>query len=377
MQIKQQKLMIIAIVVLIIFIVGYRVLREHQHKFNHQPQTKVIVTQVKLRDAPLIMKTQGTIEASRSVSIQPQVTGVIKKIGFTPGQSVTAGQLLFEIDSTTYQAALAKAQANLAKDQAQLQTYQKDEARYQKLLQKGFVSDQQYDQIKSQVDEQMSIIKLDEANIQQTQAELNYTKILAPIAGKTGNVMVKEGDLVNANSTNVLVTVNQLSPIFVNFYLPQSDLPLLMKYQQQQALSVEVYTGNKQQLLDKGTLTFIDNTVNSDSGTVLLKATMPNKNNLLWPGESVIAKLIFTVEKNQLAIPSQAVQVDQAGYFVYLIKNNQVKVKQVKILRQMGEWTYIREGLQAGDEVATVFPPNLQDNAKVIVSTQELTQEKP
>ncbi|WP_423062517.1 efflux RND transporter periplasmic adaptor subunit [Candidiatus Paracoxiella cheracis] len=339
--------------------------------------TSVQVAEVTLKDAPLFVKAQGTVEASRSVAIQAQVTGIIKKIGFTPGQTVKAGQLLFKIDSTTYEAALAKAEANLSKDEAQLQMTQKDSSRYQTLIKKGFISKQQYDQTQAQLNENLSTVKLDKAAIQQNQAKLNYTTILAPISGKTGNVTIKEGDLVNASSDKPLVTVNQLSPIYVDFYLPQADLDTLLKYEKLGTLTVEVYDGGHKKLLDTGKLTFINNTVDANTGTVLLKGSFPNKQGFLWPGESVIVKLIFTVEKNQLAIPSRAVQSDQQGNFVYLIKSNHTIITPVQVLRQLKQTTFIRKGLQPGDQVATVFPPDLENNALVSIIKSNATNTMP
>ena len=358
---------VILLVSFIAIAVVFRYFHPGQQTHTRKSAIHVMTVKVILKDAPLFIKAQGSVEASRSVAISPQVTGIIQKIGFTPGENVRVGQLLFQIDPTTYQAALVKAQANLARDQAQLKMIQKDKSRYETLVKKGFVSKQQYEQIQAQFDEQQSTIKLDAAAIQQAQAELNYTRILAPISGKTGNVTIKEGDLVDAAGDNILVTINQLSPVFVNFYLPQSDLALLMQYEKENALKVEIYGGGQKQLLDMGMLSFIDNTVDVNTGTILLKASTPNKKNLLWPGESVIVKLIFTVEKNVLAIPSQAVQMDQNGDFVYVIKNNQAWVTPVNVLRQIGKETFISQGLKQGDEVATVFPPDLNNKSRVVV----------
>ncbi len=350
----------------ILLAVLLRFIHSHPGIHSHKAHINVKVVTVNTQDSPVYIKTEGRVEASRAVNIQPQITGVIKKIGFTPGQYVQAGQSLFEIDSTTYETALVKTQANLAKDQAQLKIAQKDKMRYQTLIAKGFVSQKEYEQVKAQLTEQNNLVKLDKAAVEQSQAELNYAHIMAPIAGKTGNVLIKEGDLVKSTNTEILVTINQLTPIFVNFYIPQNSLPLLINYQNQHALTVEVYADNSKDILDTGELSFIDNTVNPDTGMILLKASLPNKDNLLWPGQSVTLKLIFTVQKNVLAIPSQAVQTDQGGHFVYLIKNNHALITPIQILRQVQEWTFISKGLEKGDQVATVFPPNLQDNSPVV-----------
>lgn len=363
------------IVIVLLVAVFLRFESNRSQRQTHHKMVGITVSAVSLRAAPLFLKTQGTIEASQSVTIQPQVSGVIKKINFTPGQNVEAGQLLFVIDPATYQAQLAKDQATLAKDQAQLAATAKDVKRYEPLIKRGYVSKQLYDQTKAQLAEQQNLVKSDQALIRQDQVQLSYTQIRAPIAGKTGNVTVKKGDLVNAQSTTPLVTVNQLDPIFVNFNLPQSDLTQLLQYQQQKPLTVEVYAENDKKLLDTGKLTFIDNNVNANTGTILLKGTLPNKKNLLWPGEAVSVKLIFTVQENVVTIPSQAVQTDEQGPFVYLIKNGRAYITRIKVLRQLGRWTFVSSGLNKGDIVATIFPPDLNDQSLIkIIPTTEKTK---
>lgn len=357
------------IVLLVIALLIFRVIHTYSKNHRHQRNTNlsVVTAEAILKPAPLFITTQGTIDASQSVDIQAQITGIIQKIGFTPGQTVAAGQLLFQLDPTTYQAALAKAQANLAKDQTQLPILQNNERRYQDLLKKGYVSTQDYEQVKALADAQLNIIKSDAADIKTAQAQLDYTHITAPFAGRTGNVTVKQGDLVQPTSTQPLVTVNQLQPVFVNFYITQHDLASLMDYQKQHPLSAMVYSEDRKQLLDTGTLSFIDNAVDPDSGTILLKATMPNKDALLWPGETVNVKLILTVNENQIAIPTQAVQSGQQGQFVYLIKDDRAVITPISVLRQIGSWTFIKEGLTQGDRVAIVFPPDLQNQSPVQV----------
>lgn len=368
---KSFKTIIAIIILIIIALLIFRIVKSSTNNHRHSKNdVNVIVTKAVLKPAPLFTMTQGTIEASHSVDIQPQIAGIIQKIGFTPGQIVTKGQLLFQLDPTTYQANLAKSQANLAKDQTQLPNIQNTENRYQALLQKGYVSTQDYEQIKAQLDAQVNTIKSDLADVKTAQAQLDYTYITAPFSGRTGNVLAKQGDLVKPTDTAMLVTINQLQPVFVDFYISQQDLDSLISYQQKHSLTTIVYSEDKKQLLDTGVLSFIDNTVDPDTGMILVKASMPNKNSLLWPGETVKVKLIFTIDENQTAIPTQAVQTGQQGNFVYVIKNNQAFVTPIKILRQIGAWTFIKSGLNVDDVVAIIFPPDLQDHSPVhILST--------
>lgn len=350
-----------------VFVTIFHLHRSRAHGRAQSESVSVNVITATLSSAPLSIKTQGTIEASQSVNVQPQATGILKQILFTPGQEVKAGQLLFRIDASTYKASLAKAQAALDQDQAQLLASKKDISRYQHLLKEGFVSKQDYDQFQAKLSGQEGAVKSDQALVQQYQIELDYTNVVAPIFGKTGNVTVKVGDLINASSTSSLVIINQVTPVFAAFYLPQKNITNLMQYQKIAPLTVNVYTEDQDQLLECGKLTFVDNTLDANTGTLLLKATIPNEHQLLWPGEAVTVELIFTIEKNILTIPSRAVQSDQQGSFVYLIKDNIAHVTPIKILRQMGETTFVSQGLNQNDTVATAFPPDLQDNSPVTV----------
>lgn len=374
---KSPKTILLIIALIIIVLIVFRLIYSdsHTHTHNRNTVSTVITAQATLKPAPLFIKTQGQIDTSQSVTIQPQISGIIKTIGFTPGHRVTAGQLLFQLDSTTYEANLEIAKANLAKDQAQLIITQNNALRYQSLLKTGYASPQDYEQFKAQWDAQLNIVKSDQATVKQMQAELDYTHIIAPFSGKTGNVTVKTGDLVQPSGSQPLVTINQLQPVFVNFYLSQQYLTSLMFYQKKHPLTVMVYSEDKKQLLDTGELTFIDNAVNPDSGSVLVKATLPNKNSLLWPGETVSVKLILTVEPNVIAIPTQAVQTSQNGQFVYVIVNNHALITPITVLRQIGSWTFVSKGLKDGDAVATVFPPDLNNQSPVHVVSAASQQE--
>ncbi|OGT33615.1 MAG: efflux transporter periplasmic adaptor subunit [Gammaproteobacteria bacterium RIFCSPHIGHO2_02_FULL_39_13] len=352
---KRKALGIIIVVgILVVAMIIFRIVQSYylSHRVHHTVLT-VETTTVSTSNSPITVTAQGFVEASHSVDVQSQVAGVIQHIGFNPGDTVQTGQLLFQLDPTTYQ-------ANLAKDKAQYKMMKKEFLRYKALLKKGYVSKEQFDQIKAQLIENLNTVKLD-------QAQLNYTRIVAPLSGKTGNVTVKEGDLVNASSNQALVTINQLSPVFIDFYLSQDDLSRLIKYKKENVLRVEIYGPDKQLLSQEGVVSFIDNTVSTNTGTILLKASTPNTSGKLFPGESVMVKLIFAVEKNVLVIPTRAVQVNQTGNYVYVIKNNRAVVTPVKILRQEKKLTFIKSGLMNGDQIAVIFPPNLTDNAVVKV----------
>lgn len=374
---KKSSKALIVIILVIILLIAFRLIlsQSKHHTRNRNAALTVVTAQAVLKPAPLFIKTQGQIDTAQSVTIQPQISGIIKTIAFTQGQMVTAGQLLFQLDPTTYQANLDMAKANLAKDQAQLVIAQNNALRYQSLLKTGYASPQDYEQFKAQWDAQLNIVKSDQANIKQMQAKLDYTHIIAPLSGKTGNVIVKVGDLVQPSGTQPLVTINQLQPVLVNFSVSQQYLPSLMHYQQQ-PLTTMVYSEDNKELLDTGKLTFIDNAVDPNSGTLLLKATLPNQHNTLWPGETVSVKLLLAIEQHTLAIPTRSVQTGQNGQFVYVIANNHALITPITILRQIGAWTYISNGIKDGDVVATVFPPNMHNQSLVHIVSAASQQEK-
>jgi RND family efflux transporter MFP subunit len=332
-----------------------------------KPQAIVQAARVIAQPMPVIIQAPGTTESIQSVVVPAQVTGILKKISFQPGQTINQGQALFEIESASFQASLQQAQANLQRDQAQLLQNQADAKRYAALVKQEFVTRQQYEQAATVAKAQAALVKSDQAQVKQAEIQLSYTKISAPIAGKTGNLSLRVGDLITANSP--LITINPLSPIWVDFTIPQQQLPRLMHYQQQSPLMVKVFTEDNKQLLGVGKLSFIDNTVNQQSGTVLVKAELPNSDQLLWPGQLLSAQLILTVEPKALTIPVGAIQLEQDGSFVYRVEHGKAKAQRVKIDRQINSLAVISEGLRLNDLVLTTIPPNFSEQEPITISS--------
>jgi RND family efflux transporter MFP subunit len=296
------------------------------------------------------------------------VTGSIKKIVFSPGDEVIKGQALFQIDPSSFQVALEQAKANVEKSKAKLQNDLANFNRAKKLVKNGYVSQQQYDQARATAAIQTATVTADEAVYNQALIQLNHTEIAAPISGKTGNLIVKEGDLVTANSETPLVTINQLDSVLANFNLPQNNLPELLSYFKKNPIEVEVWNESRNKLLGKGKLDFIDNNVNSSSGTILLKARIPQSNRLLWPGLMVSVKLIFTTEMNALVVPDSAIKVDQEGNFVYRIINGKAIATRVTVNRQVGQSSVIQTGLSLGDQIITTISPNVKNKSDVQIA---------
>lgn len=364
---KKPRLVVISvftIAVLFLFI-PHLFAKKHYNKNQNAPITVNIAT-VAVKPMPLERYLTGTIEPVKSVNIRSQVTGTLQKISFSPGQTIKAGQMLFQLDPSSFHASLKQAIANMEKSKAKLFDDQTNVERFKKLVKNGYVSQQQYDQAVSTAAIQKATVAADQESVNQATIQLNYTKISAPINGKTGNLSVKEGDLITANDS--LVTINQLDPVLVDFNLPQTYLTQLISYQTKNPIMVEVWNETKTQLLGKGELDFIDNNVNTASGTILLKAKVPNPQQLMWPGLMVSVKLILTTETHALVIPSIAIKVDQEGNFVFKVENGKAVVKRVTTSRQVGSLSVIQHGLSAGDQVVTLGSPDLKNLSDIQIS---------
>ncbi len=367
LQLSRKKWVVILIVIAVVtfFLLQIRE-KHHHHMADH---VSVSVALVKSGPMPIVVSVPGNIEPLQSVAVKAQINGMITKINFSPGDKVVAGQSLFEINPGILLASLAKAQANLLKDQAQLNNTLKDQARFKSLVSKGYVSRQEYDQLIAQASMQSATAQADLESLKQIRVQLDYAHVHAPIAGKTGNVTVKIGDLVQSDGKNTLVTINELDPVLVNFNVSQNQFAQLLKYHHKKKMLVEVWSDDSKTQLAKGLLSFVDNTVNSDTGTVLLKGLIPNQQHLLWPLQMVNVKLILAIQQNAIIIPSRAINLDNEGAFVYVVKQGKAVVTRIKVDRQIGSSTVVADGLQVNDEVVTVAPPNLDDGQSVKVIT--------
>jgi multidrug efflux system membrane fusion protein len=340
----------------------------HRHP-KLMPEVSVEVTTAAIKAMPVVITATGTLESEQSVAITPQVTGIIKNIAFQPGQEVKANQLLFEIDPESMSTSLQQAQALLQKDQADLISANADAKRYAALVKQEYVTQQQYDQAKAAAAAQAAVVAADEATVKQAQIQLGYTEITSPIAGKSGNVTVKQGDLVTAYTTAPLVVINKLDPLWVSFSIPQSKLHQLLKYQNSKTpLQVDIYSEHKGRLLGKATLFFIDNTVDAQTGTVLLKAELPNKQHLLWPGLMVKVNIILATEPHAIVIPVSSVQMDQDGAFVYYVANNIAHKQRITVNREIGDLAVVSNGLKGTEQIISVIPPDLDDGDPVTVN---------
>lgn len=307
-----------------------------------------------LKDAPLAVGGVGQVVAKRTVSLQPQVTGSLQAMHFKEGDLVREGQLLASIDPAPFVAALNQARGNLARDWASAAQAGRDYQRYKDLVHQAVVSQDDYEQRRTQMETGWQQVKADQAALDTARINLGYCSIYAPVSGVAGYQLVKPGNTVNAYQTT-LVTINQVQPILVRFSVSENDLAQVRKYWKGQPLPATARPP-KEVGVEKewGALDAIDNAVDPQTGTITLQAQFENKDLFLWPGQFVNARVVLTVEKNQLLIPSDALLKRQDGSFVFVVKEDDTaELRAVKPGRPVGKEVVIHEGLKSGEQVIT------------------------
>ena len=312
----------------------------------------VTIATVERSSIPVELTAIGTGQAFKTVSVESQVAGIVKDVHYRPGQVVHKGDLLVTLDRSPFEASLAQAQAALARDKAQAQLGETELKRYDELASKGLISTEQHDQSQATTAAAEAVVKADEAAIETARIALSYCSVYAPIDGVTGAQLVYPGATVKANDVPVLVVINQVSPIYVRFSVPQQYLDSIRSVMAHTRLPVEATPGDA--AAETGELTFVNNTVDPTTGTMELLAAFPNKDQRLWPGQFSNVLLRLSEQQNVLVVPSQAVQVGQQGDYVFIVnKDMTADVRQVKIGQTVGGRAQILSGLSAGDTVVT------------------------
>ena len=331
--------------------------------------TSVLTAVAKMTDVPVYINGVGSVKPLNTVTVRPQVSGKLLEIDFEEGQDIKKGDVIAHIDDAVYKAALDQAVAKKAQDQALLQNAQTDFERYQRLVQSSSGTQQQVDTARFQVAQYQAQVQSDQAAIESAQATLDYTTIKAPIDGRTGIRNVDIGNIVSGTDTTGIVTLSQIRPISVVFSVPQQQLAKVNAANAGGALSVEALSGGEQRVVDTGSLSVVDNQVDTTTGTVKLKATFPNEKLALWPGAFVNARLLLETMKGVVVIPTAAVQRGPNGTFVYLLQPDQtVLMKTVEVGQQDDVQAVITSGVAAGDTVVTTGFARLQTGSKVEVS---------
>ena len=336
-----------------------------------KPPVPVAAGTVVQKTVPIQLRTIGNIEAYSTVSVKSQIGGVLTRVHFREGQDVSKGALLFTIDPRPYEAALRQAEANLAKNNAQLANARKEVQRYAELVKKGYVAQEQYDQISTNAASFEAIVNADMAVVENARLQLKYCSIYSPISGRTGNLMADEGNLIKANADTAMVVINQVQPIYVSFTVPEHYLGEIKKYMSAGKLRVDLVIGKDENYPESGVVTFVDNAVDPATGTIQLKATFSNRQRLLWPGQFVTAAMTLTTKPDAIVVPSQAIQTGQEGFYVFVIKADlTVEARSVIAGTTLDGETVIEKGLQPGEQVVTDGQLRLVPGAKVDIKNK-------
>lgn len=365
----------------------------------------VVVVPVARADVPFEVQANGVVTPVSTSQITAQVDGLITHVYFREGQDVEKGAVLFQIEARPYQAAYQAALANLARDKETSSNAQKEVERYQSLVKQDYVTQEQADQQKATAGSSAATVQADAAAVENAKFNLDNTRIRAPISGRTGALLVREGNVVHSGGTTPLVVINQISPILVRFPVPSTDLPLIQKYGGSGQLPVTALPGGARQtaqdtaggppgmggdaspeqasgvdpaainLLAKippasGTLFFIDNSVDTLTGTVMLKATFPNSERMLWAGQFVSTTLHLFTENNALVVPNEAVVTGQQGTYVYVVDSaSTAQQRKVSVERSQGRVSIITAGLREGEKVVRSGQSRLTTGAKVKIAS--------
>jgi membrane fusion protein, multidrug efflux system len=371
----------------------------------------VVTTHAVAKAVPVTIPAVGTAEPVATVQVRAQVTGQLSQIHFREGQDVRKGQPLFTLDARPFQAALQQAQAVLARDTAQAKNAQAQRARYQDLFNRGLLARDQYETQMANASALEATLAADQAQVENARLNLQYTRIVAPISGRTGALGVHQGDLIRANDAAPLVVINQVSPIYVTFAVPGRYLPEIRRHQGQQPLQVEArisaggtpgapqtappFAGTAPMpspsggqggtsdgasasgdaapgdTTEAGKVSFIDNSVDATTGTIRMKAAFANADHALWPGLFVQVTVILRTDPTAVVVPSAAVQASQSGQFVYVVTADRTaEIRNVVVERQQGDDVVIAKGVSAGDEVVTDGQLRLTPGARVTTGTR-------
>jgi multidrug efflux system membrane fusion protein len=329
----------------------------------------VSVCPVERTNVPIYLDGLGTVQAFNTVTVRARVDGQLESVAFTEGQDVKKGDVLARIDPKPFQTQLAQAVAKKAQDAAQLTNALVQLKRDAELLTNKILAAADYDTQKAQAEQFDATVKADQAAIDSAQVQLDYTTIASPIDGRTGVRLVDQGNIVHATDTSGLVVIAQLKPISVVFTLPEQTVPEIQKQMANGALNVLSVNRDNRSVLGEGKLAVVDNSIDTTTGTIRLKATFPNSDLRLWPGQFVNMRLLLTVRTNALVVPESVIQRGPQGPYAFLVQpagtNTAVKLQPVKTGPAEAGKIVIEQGLKAGDQVVVEGQYRLQNGSKV------------
>jgi multidrug efflux system membrane fusion protein len=342
--------------------------KEQQEK---KPAAPVTVGAVIKKTVPVQIRAIGNVEAYSTVSIKARVGGDLTHVYFREGQDVNKGDMLFTIDPRLYKTALDSAKANLARDTALAKKAEEDLRRYTELLRDELVSRSQYEQVFANAEALKATVESDKAVVENARLQVEYCTIYAPIAGRTGSLLVNQGNLIKANDDKPMVVINQIQPIYVNFSVPEQYLREIKKYMSAGKLNVEAFLSKEDKKYFYGILSFMDNTVDTATGTIKLKATFSNREKALWPGQFVTVRITLSNLQDAVVVSTQAIQTGQQGQFVFVVKDGTAELRPVIAGVTYEDVTVIEKGLSAGEQVVTDGQMRLMPGAKVEIKNAQ------
>ncbi len=321
-------------------------------KQQNAPAIPVVSVSAGQMDVPLELRDIGTVEPYSTIAVTSRVGGELMRVGFSEGQDVFMGETLFQIDPSPFVASLAQAQATVSRDQVVLANAQADAGRYKDLIAKEFVTQQDYEAKMSAADEAKATVEADSAMVKNARLNLGFCTICAPMSGRTGNLLVQQGNQVAANGPNPLVIINRIVPIYVRFTVPGPQLPEILRQSQNEKLTVWAYVPPDSATRYDGVLTFVDNAVDEATATITLKATFPNVKKTLWPGQYVQVGLILGTLRNAVVVPVSALQTSQQGEFVYVVSSgDSAQLRGVTTKTRYKSMGVIDTGIRPGERV--------------------------
>lgn len=328
----------------------------------------VTVATATRQNVPYRLQAIGNVEPISAVAVKARVDGQIVEVNFREGQEVRAGSVLFKIDPRPFEAAVRQSEANALRDAAERDQARSQERRYFELLQKNFISKEAYAQIKTKAQTAEAVVQASRAALDNAKLSLEYCTIRSPIDGFTGKIQISKGNLVKANDSNALVVLNQVHPIYVSFALPEQRLEAIRRYMARGPITVEAAVPEAEKPAASGKLTFIDNAVDQTTGTIKLRASFPNADNALWPGQFVNVIVRLYEQKDAVVIPGQAVQTGPEGQFVFVVKRDMTtEVRKVVVQRTDGDDAIIGNGLAGGEQVVVRGQLRIAPGAKVTI----------
>jgi multidrug efflux system membrane fusion protein len=330
----------------------------------------VTVAPVSQTSFPVLLSGLGTVQAFNTVTVRSRVDGEIIRIAFKEGDIVKRGDLLAQIDSRPYRAAVDQATAKKAQDEATLNNAKLDLQRYSTLAKQEFASRQQLDTQVATVAQGTALVQADQAALENAQTQLAYTEIKAPIGGRVGFRLVDQGNIVTAGSQNGIVSIAQLQPISVLFTLPEGQINRVNDAMSRGNVAVTAYTADGSRRLAQGTLAVINNQVDTATGVVQLKATFANTDNALWPGQSVSAKALVETLQNVVVVPQSGIQHSQQGLLAFVINDQQrAEMRPIQVSESNSDDAVVTKGLSAGERVVVSGQYRLQNGSPVVVTS--------